>query len=113
MEFSQTTHQFLKYYYVNFFFALTSKKLIILRTHFSPATETHKNRLIDWLIFSDLFRKRGNFEKAVVEHDADWYKPEKRELLRAMMMTVCDVAAITKPWSIQESVIWKIEFIMG
>ncbi|KXJ28648.1 cGMP-specific 3',5'-cyclic phosphodiesterase [Exaiptasia diaphana] len=49
------------------------------------------------------FQKRGNFEKAVVEHDADWSSDSKKELLRAMMMTVCDVAAITKPWYIQES----------
>lgn len=34
----------------------------------------------------------------------DWTKEEHRELFRAMLMTVCDLAAITKPWEIQKRV---------
>lgn len=52
-------------------------------------------------------RKRGSFFRIVqnvVEdgHDpAIWASEENRELLRAMLMTVCDLAAITKPWDIE------------
>ena len=34
----------------------------------------------------------------------DWWQDSHRELLRGMMMTACDVAAITKPWEVQ----WKV-----
>ena len=34
----------------------------------------------------------------------DWWQDGHRELLRGMMMTACDVAAITKPWEVQ----WKV-----
>ena len=49
-------------------------------------------------------RKRGNFEKLVHSDSTDWSVTNNRELLRAMMMTACDVAAITKPWGIQQKV---------
>lgn len=29
---------------------------------------------------------------------------EQRELLRAMLMTVCDLAAISKPWEVEKRV---------
>lgn len=50
------------------------------------------------------FQKRGNFEKEVHSESADWKVDGNREMLRAMMMTACDVAAITKPWEIQQKV---------
>lgn len=34
----------------------------------------------------------------------DWTREEDRELFRAMLMTVCDLAAITKPWEIEKRV---------
>ena len=52
----------------------------------------------------NLYRKRGNFEKVVHSESADWTVDGNREMLRAMMMTACDVAAITKPWEIQQKV---------
>ena len=52
----------------------------------------------------NLYRKRGNFEKVVHSESADWKVDGNREMLRAMMMTACDVAAITKPWEIQQKV---------
>ncbi|XP_044740650.1 dual 3',5'-cyclic-AMP and -GMP phosphodiesterase 11-like isoform X2 [Chrysoperla carnea] len=66
--------------------------------------------LEDAILSTDLavyFRKRGSFFRIVqnvVEdgHDpAIWASEENRELLRAMLMTVCDLAAITKPWDIE------------
>lgn len=33
-----------------------------------------------------------------------WNMEEHRELLRAMLMTVCDLAAITKPWDVEKRV---------
>lgn len=50
------------------------------------------------------YRKRGSFEKIVHSDTVDWSEDSNRELLRAMMMTACDVAAITKPWEIQQQV---------
>ncbi|XP_078354204.1 cGMP-specific 3',5'-cyclic phosphodiesterase-like [Oculina patagonica] len=50
------------------------------------------------------FQKRGSFEKIVHSDTVDWSEDSNRELLRAMMMTACDVAAITKPWEIQQQV---------
>jgi len=34
----------------------------------------------------------------------NWTKDEHRELLRGMLMTVCDLAAITKPWDVERRV---------
>ncbi len=34
----------------------------------------------------------------------DWQSDHHRSLLRGMMMTACDLAAITKPWDIQKKV---------
>ena len=35
---------------------------------------------------------------------ADWRPFETRWVLRGMLMTACDVGAITKPWNIQTRV---------
>ncbi|GIZ05377.1 hypothetical protein CEXT_411271, partial [Caerostris extrusa] len=32
----------------------------------------------------------------------NWKAEENRELLRAMLMTACDIGAITKPWEVQK-----------
>ncbi|XP_014270796.1 dual 3',5'-cyclic-AMP and -GMP phosphodiesterase 11 isoform X2 [Halyomorpha halys] len=50
------------------------------------------------------FRKRGSFLALVNQGQWSWENEEERELLRAMMMTVCDLAAITKPWDIEKRV---------
>lgn len=50
------------------------------------------------------FRKRGDFFQLVTSKTYDWWQDSHRELLRGMMMTACDVAAITKPWEVQ----WKV-----
>lgn len=40
----------------------------------------------------------------VNEGDLDWSDDERKELLRGMMMTACDVSAIAKPWDVQKKV---------
>ncbi|XP_077864639.1 cGMP-specific 3',5'-cyclic phosphodiesterase-like [Saccoglossus kowalevskii] len=50
------------------------------------------------------FRKRGQFSSLVEKGDCKWDDDEKKDLLRGMMMTACDVSAITKPWEIQHRV---------
>ncbi|KAG7205543.1 hypothetical protein KM043_007520 [Ampulex compressa] len=50
------------------------------------------------------FRKRGAFLGLARGGGYNWAFSEHRELLRAMLMTVCDLAAITKPWEIEKRV---------
>eukprot|EP00794_Sanderia_malayensis_P005382 gene5382-6055_t len=50
------------------------------------------------------FKKRDCFKKIYESDNGDWSKNENREILRAMMMTACDVSAITKPWPVQQRV---------
>ena len=63
------------------------------------------------------FRRRDSFfaivqhvkECAMVPHSeawrlAPWGDDDDRELLRAMLMTICDLSAITKPWPIEKRV---------
>lgn len=40
----------------------------------------------------------------MVREGPHWGIDEHRDLLRAMLMTVCDLAAITKPWEIEKRV---------
>ncbi|XP_033757237.1 cGMP-specific 3',5'-cyclic phosphodiesterase-like isoform X5 [Pecten maximus] len=50
------------------------------------------------------FKKRGDFKTLIDNGDIKFETEPTKELLRAMMMTACDVAAITKPWEIQKEV---------
>jgi len=50
------------------------------------------------------FRKRGSFLSLIKSRSYNWARDGDRELLRAMMMTVCDLAAITKPWEVEKRV---------
>ncbi|KAL4232240.1 hypothetical protein ACF0H5_009814 [Mactra antiquata] len=50
------------------------------------------------------FRKRGDFKKMLDAGRKDFKQQSDKDLLKAMMMTACDVAAITKPWEIQKEV---------
>ncbi|XP_042878602.1 dual 3',5'-cyclic-AMP and -GMP phosphodiesterase 11-like [Penaeus japonicus] len=63
--------------------------------------------LEDAILATDLavyFRKRGDFFNMITDSQYDFAKEESREQLRGMMMTICDIAAITKPWPIQKKV---------
>ncbi|XP_014256166.1 dual 3',5'-cyclic-AMP and -GMP phosphodiesterase 11 isoform X2 [Cimex lectularius] len=63
--------------------------------------------LEDAILATDLavyFRRRGKFLNLVNTNTYRWELEEHRELLRAMSMTVCDLAAITKPWPVEKRV---------
>jgi dual 3',5'-cyclic-AMP and -GMP phosphodiesterase 11 len=49
-------------------------------------------------------RKRGAFLNLVRTANYNWMRDDHRELLRGMTMTVCDLAAITKPWEVEKRV---------
>ncbi|XP_072766046.1 dual 3',5'-cyclic-AMP and -GMP phosphodiesterase 11 isoform X2 [Anoplolepis gracilipes] len=62
--------------------------------------------LEDAILSTDLavyFRKRGAFF-ALVRSNYNWAYSDNRDLLRGMLMTVCDLAAITKPWDVEKRV---------
>lgn len=44
------------------------------------------------------FRKRDAFFGLVNNDAIEWNNDMHRSLLRSMLMTACDIAAITKPW---------------
>ncbi|KAL1465015.1 hypothetical protein WDU94_004612, partial [Cyamophila willieti] len=50
------------------------------------------------------FRQRGSFLSLVKSGTHGWHKESDRGLLRGMTMTVCDLAAITKPWNVEKRV---------
>ncbi|KAK7012019.1 cGMP-specific 3p 5p-cyclic phosphodiesterase, partial [Biomphalaria glabrata] len=50
------------------------------------------------------FKKRGDFKSLVENGEREFLEENKKDLLKAMMMTACDVAAITKPWKIQKEI---------
>ncbi|XP_077284097.1 dual 3',5'-cyclic-AMP and -GMP phosphodiesterase 11-like isoform X3 [Arctopsyche grandis] len=67
--------------------------------------------LEDAILSTDLavyFRKRGEFLNLATSDDINdpeiWVTEGNRSLLRAMTMTVCDLAAISKPWLVEERV---------
>lgn len=78
-----------------------------LLANISPEEYSRVIKVLEEAILStDLavyFRKRGAFFN-VIRDGPCWAVEEHRELLRAMLMTVCDLAAITKPWDIEKRV---------
>ena len=63
--------------------------------------------LEDAILATDLaiYFKRRTETFAVIDDDSlDWSNHKHRSLLRGMMMTACDLSAITKPWPIQKKV---------
>ncbi|KAK6185640.1 hypothetical protein SNE40_007829 [Patella caerulea] len=50
------------------------------------------------------FKKRGDFKTLIENGEKKFDEPYKKDLLKAMMMTACDVAAITKPWEVQQQI---------
>ncbi|GAB6024627.1 hypothetical protein CHUAL_009771 [Chamberlinius hualienensis] len=76
--------------------------------HLSPKEYTHVVKVLeDAILATDLavyFRRRGLFFDLVNSKCYDWRRDDSRELLRGMLMTLCDIAAIAKPWEIQKKV---------
>ncbi|XP_018336925.1 cGMP-specific 3',5'-cyclic phosphodiesterase isoform X2 [Agrilus planipennis] len=50
------------------------------------------------------FKKRNKFLELVENGEFDWQSDDKKELLSSMLMTACDVSAISKPWEVQHRV---------
>ncbi|KAH7984332.1 hypothetical protein HPB52_019439 [Rhipicephalus sanguineus] len=77
-------------------------------SHVSPEEYTTIIRIVEEAILAtDLavyFRKRGQFFKLVENDEYQWANCDHRELLRNMLMTACDIGAITKPWDVQRVV---------
>ncbi|XP_055948615.1 dual 3',5'-cyclic-AMP and -GMP phosphodiesterase 11-like isoform X2 [Argiope bruennichi] len=77
-------------------------------SHLSPDEYSNVVHVLeDAILATDLavyFRRRSTFFHMVDSGKYNWKREDNRELLRAMLMTVCDIAAITKPWEIQRVV---------
>ena len=61
--------------------------------------------LEDAILATDLaiyFRRRSETFAVIDDGALDWGSDAHRSLLRGMMMTGCDLSAITKPWPIQQ-----------
>ncbi|XP_048589168.1 dual 3',5'-cyclic-AMP and -GMP phosphodiesterase 11 isoform X2 [Nematostella vectensis] len=76
---------------------------------FNTLSADEYNKIIKLLeasiIATDLalyFQRRGDFFKKVENRELDWSDDSSKDLLRAMMMTACDLSAITKPWLVQK-----------
>ena len=65
------------------------------------------NVLEDAILATDLalyFRRRGETFQLIQSQTLDWNKDHHRSLFRGMLMTACDLGAITKPWETQQKV---------
>ncbi|XP_076144568.1 cGMP-specific 3',5'-cyclic phosphodiesterase isoform X2 [Alosa pseudoharengus] len=49
-------------------------------------------------------KKRGEFFDLAHSNEFEWEDGNHRELLRSMLMTACDISAITKPWPVQKKI---------
>ncbi|CAL1590635.1 unnamed protein product [Knipowitschia caucasica] len=49
-------------------------------------------------------KRRGEFFDLTKNSQFVWDDEEHRELLRSMLMTACDISAITKPWPVQKRI---------
>lgn len=59
------------------------------------------------IIATDLalyFKKKATFQTLVECRETDWSTDDNKQIMTSMLMTACDVAAITKPWHIQQRV---------
>ena len=46
-------------------------------------------------------RVRTGFWSLLERGEVSWQDTTQRELLRSVLMTTCDIAAISKPWDVQ------------
>ncbi|XP_041485070.1 dual 3',5'-cyclic-AMP and -GMP phosphodiesterase 11-like isoform X2 [Lytechinus variegatus] len=74
----------------------------------NPEEYTNAIRLLEHAILAtDLavyFKSRGEFFHIVEEQKCEWNEDDQRELLRGMLMTACDISAISKPWDVQKEI---------
>ncbi|GCB73022.1 hypothetical protein scyTo_0002305 [Scyliorhinus torazame] len=50
------------------------------------------------------FEQRTKFFKFAMSEEYNWHLEKHRETLRSMLMTACDLGAVTKPWEISKQV---------
>lgn len=50
------------------------------------------------------FRVRNKWFAMVDEGKIDWDDKELKEIFRSILMTTCDIGAITKPWDVSRKV---------
>ncbi|KPP71282.1 dual 3',5'-cyclic-AMP and -GMP phosphodiesterase 11A-like, partial [Scleropages formosus] len=50
------------------------------------------------------FQKRSKFFECVLSGEFSWSNEEHREMFRSMIMTACDLGAVTRPWEISKQV---------
>ncbi|XP_048469991.1 dual 3',5'-cyclic-AMP and -GMP phosphodiesterase 11A [Rhincodon typus] len=50
------------------------------------------------------FEQRTKFFEYVMSGEHNWHLEKHREMLRSMLMTACDLGAVTKPWQISRQV---------
>ncbi|GIY63836.1 dual 3',5'-cyclic-AMP and -GMP phosphodiesterase 11 [Caerostris darwini] len=63
--------------------------------------------LEDAILATDLdayYKRQCTFTQNARKRNYNWNREDNRQLLRAMLMTACDISAITKPWEIQKKV---------
>ncbi|CAG7733848.1 unnamed protein product [Allacma fusca] len=77
-------------------------------SHLSPDEYSRVVKVLeDAILATDLavyFRNRGAFMELVDSQSYNWTRDDHRDLLRGMLMTACDLAAITKPWDVEKRV---------
>ncbi|CAH1167238.1 unnamed protein product [Phyllotreta striolata] len=83
---------------------LNSLQLLI---NLTPEEHSRVIRVLeDAILATDLaiyFKKRVDFFK-IARCGVNWKKEEHRDSVRGMLMTVCDLAAITKPWDVEKRI---------
>ncbi|KAL7669696.1 hypothetical protein ACOME3_010342 [Neoechinorhynchus agilis] len=65
----------------------------------------------DAILSTDLavyFKRREIFRSYVADNAVDWEREGRKKVLRGMLMTACDLAAICRPWNIQEAVAHRV-----
>ncbi|GIY63834.1 dual 3',5'-cyclic-AMP and -GMP phosphodiesterase 11 [Caerostris darwini] len=83
------------------------------------SSEEYKNvvRVLEEAILAtDLdayYKRQFTFTQMAKKGNCNWKKDDNRELLRAMLMTACDIGAITKPWEIQKKAFASISIKLG
>merc|ERR550517_1254981 len=66
----------------------------------------------DCILATDLelyLKRRHTTFQLIKSNQVDWSLPEHKSQMQGLLMTACDLGAITKPWEIQKKVAKKIE----
>ena len=50
------------------------------------------------------FKNRANTFSLLASGNLNWSSIEHKKLIRGLLMTACDLGAITKPWEIQQKI---------